>query len=735
VRSIPDLTRAEELLKEVFGFDSFRGTQEDIVGHVSAGGDALVLMPTGGGKSLCYQIPAMLRPGIGVVISPLIALMKDQVDALRQVGVRAAYLNSSLDLHEAELVKQALLEGELDLIYVAPERLLTDRFMGLLEKTDLSLFAIDEAHCVSQWGHDFRREYLGLGVLADRFPGVPRIALTATADDVTRREIIEKLNLDRAEQFIASFDRPNINYRVLDKQNARQQLLRFYRNEHEGESGIVYCLSRRSVDETVIWLQRHDVTAVPYHAGLNSETRRSNQERFLQEDGLVVVATIAFGMGIDKPDVRFVAHLDAPRSLESYYQETGRAGRDGLPANAFMTYGLGDVVTMRRMLESSEADEAHKRVTQQKLNALLGYCESPCCRRQVLLAYFGEVLEKPCGNCDTCLSPVEIWDGTVAVQKVLSAVYRTGQRFGAGHVIDVVLGKSTPRMARFGHDRLTTFGVGKELDGRQWRSVTRQLVAAGYLTTDADGIGSLKLTESSAAVLRGEVKVQLRRDPVITAAKRQAKKGVSVRNELRGELERELYEALRNLRSELAREQDVPPYVIFHDVTLRQMATDRPNSLLKLNHVTGVGEVKLNRYGPTFLTKILEYLNQTAEPEIAPFGPLEESPSPSYNESVTTDTASKTLELRLSGYTLEQIAEERNIKVRTVEGHLSELVHRGDLTAQEASGLITTQIEEILRAREALPQDLRGKLRPLFEVLGERYGYLQLKCALATLTP
>ena len=732
MRSIPDLARASQILKEVFGFDSFRDIQEEIVGHVSAGGDALVLMPTGGGKSLCYQIPAMLRPGVGVVISPLIALMKDQVDALRQVGVRASYLNSTLALSEAKHVERNLIDGELDLLYVAPERLLTDRFLGLLEKASLSLFAIDEAHCVSQWGHDFRREYLGLGVLGDRFPGVPRVALTATADDVTRREIIEKLNLDTAERFIASFDRPNIHYRVLDKQNARQQLLRFYQNEHQGQSGIVYCLSRRNVDETVNWLQRHDVKAVPYHAGLNGETRRCNQERFLQEEGLVVVATIAFGMGIDKPDVRFVAHLDVPRSLESYYQETGRAGRDGLPANAFMTYGLGDVVTMRRMLESSEAEEAYKRVTQQKLNALLGYCESPRCRRQILLSYFGEDLEKPCGNCDTCLSPVETWDGTVAVQKVLSAVYRTGQRFGAGHVIDVVMGKSTPRMVRFGHDQLTTFGVGKELDGRQWRSVTRQLVAAGYLTTDAEGIGSLKLTESSAAVLRGEVKVQLRRDPVITPDKRQAKKATPVRNELRGEVEQGLYEALRSLRSELAREQQVPPYVIFHDVTLRQMATDRSNSLLKLSHVTGIGEAKLKRYGPTFLAKILEYLNKTAEFKLPP--PEEESAS-SESKLVSTDTASKTLELRLAGYSLEQIAEERNIKVRTVEGHISELVYRNDLTAREACGLINHQIEEILRAREALPQDLRGKLRPLFEVLEERYSYLQLKCALATLTP
>ena len=729
MQGAPGLDRAERLLRSVFGYDTFRNRQAAIVDHVSAGGDALILMPTGGGKSLCYQLPALMRPGVGVVISPLIALMKDQVDALKQFGVQAAYLNSTLGLAEVRRVEQALLDGHLDLLYVAPERLLTERCLTLLDGCDLALFAIDEAHCVSQWGHDFRPEYLGLGVLAERYPGVPRIALTATADERTRSEIVEKLRLQRAERFLTSFDRPNICYRLVEKRSARQQLLHFYRSEHQGDAGIVYCLSRRSVDDTAAWLRERGFPVIPYHAGLDSATRRRNQERFLREEGLVVVATIAFGMGIDKPNVRFVVHLDLPRSLEGYYQETGRAGRDGLPASAFMTYGLADVVALRRLLESSDADDAHKRITQQKLDALLGYCESPRCRRQVLLAYFGETLEQPCGNCDTCLTPVATWDGTVAAQKFLSAVYRTGQRFGASHLVDLLLGKETPRMTRFGHDRLTTFGVGGELDGRQWRSVARQLVAAGYLTTDAAGHGSLKLSGRSAAVLRGEATVLLRRDPIVTRSGKDGRSPAALTDLSEGE--RDLFEALRDLRSELAREQGVPSYIIFHDATLRQMAGARPRNLRQLSGISGVGEAKLERYGATFLEKVLDHLGEEPRAAPVPAGP-DRPPFPASTDD-HSDSAERTLELFLAGVPLEAIARERNLKLRTVEGHLSELVRRGELTPEEAGGLGPDQVEEIERARETLPPAARSRLRLLFEAFEGRYTYLQLKCALAVL--
>ncbi|MGA7983052.1 MAG: DNA helicase RecQ, partial [Chromatiaceae bacterium] len=502
-----------EVLNRVFGYASFRDAQQQIVDQVIAGGDALVLMPTGGGKSLCYQVPALLRPGTAVVVSPLIALMQDQVDALRQLGVRAAFLNSSLPYDAAQAVEQALLSGELDLIYVAPERLLTDRFLSLLNRVRVALFAIDEAHCVSQWGHDFRPEYIQLSLLHERWPEVPRIALTATADAPTRNEIVNRLQLGEARQFVSSFDRPNIRYRIIHKEQPRRQLLDFLREEHPSDSGIVYCLSRRKVEETAALLCGQGFRALPYHAGLTAETRRANQSDFLRGEGVIIVATIAFGMGIDKPDVRFVAHLDLPKSVEAYYQETGRAGRDGLPADAWMTYGIGDVVTLRRLIEDSEADERFKRVELHKLNALLGLCETTECRRRVMLNYFGEPLDDPCGNCDTCLTPVETWDGTVAAQKAMSCVYRTEQRFGVNYLIDVLLGKDHERIRRFGHDRISTYGIGKELDADQWKSVYRQLVAAGLVAVDIEGHGALKLTEHSRPVLRDEREVRLRRDP------------------------------------------------------------------------------------------------------------------------------------------------------------------------------------------------------------------------------
>ena len=608
------MTTAAQLLHDVFGYSTFRGPQQAIVEHMAAGGDALVLMPTGGGKSLCYQIPALLRRGVGVVVSPLIALMQDQVAALEQLGVRAAFYNSSQEAGVADAVVARLVRGELDLVYVAPERLLTPRFLALLERLQagpgVALFAIDEAHCVSQWGHDFRPEYRELTVLHERFPKVPRIALTATADAPTRAEIVERLALHDARQFVSSFDRPNIRYRVMQKANARQQLLAFLQTEHAGDAGIVYCLSRKKVDETASWLADEGWDALPYHAGLDAATRAANQKRFLREEGVVMVATVAFGMGIDKPNVRFVAHLDLPKSMEGYYQETGRAGRDGLLADAWMTYGLGDVVSMRKMLASGDAPEERKRVERQKLDALLGFCESTACRHQTLLRYFGEDHPGRCGNCDNCLNPVDSWDATAAAQLALSCVYRTGQRFGVGHLIDVLLGKVTPQVERFRHNAVSTFGAGSGLAQAQWSSVYRQLVAAGLLAVDMEGFGGLQLTDAARPVLRGEQKVSLRRDVEVKQAARtrgaggkagKAKGGADARAALAGANENPLWAALKARRLELAREQGVPPYVIFHDSTLLEILSRRPKNLAALAGISGVGQAKLARYGEAFL--------------------------------------------------------------------------------------------------------------------------------------
>jgi ATP-dependent DNA helicase RecQ len=597
------LARAHEVLRSVFGYDAFRGQQADVIAHVIAGGDAMVLMPTGGGKSLCYQVPALVRPGVAIVVSPLIALMKDQVDGLRQLGVRAAYLNSSLAPGESRAIEEALRDGALDLLYLAPERLMMPYFLDLLGTLRVALFAIDEAHCVSQWGHDFRPEYRGLTVLHERFPDVPRLALTATADGPTRKDIADRLQLAEARTFVSSFDRPNIIYRLVDKKDARDQLLDFLKTEHPHASGIVYCMSRRKVDEVAAWLTRNGRVALPYHAGLDAQTRQAHQDRFIKEEDVVVVATVAFGMGIDKPNVRFVAHLDVPRSLEAYYQETGRAGRDGLPADAWMTYGLGDVVALRQMVQSSELDDRQKRIDLQKLDALLGYCETADCRRRVLLAYFGDALPEPCGNCDTCLTPVARWDGTVAAQKALSAVYRTGQRFGAQHLIDVLTGKETDRVVEWGHHQIKTFGVGKDMSRQTWQSVLRQLVAGGYLAVDIEGHGGLHLGHSAPAVVKGEATVAFRSDPAVgkvAGAARQAGSRRGAPAALEGE-DAVLWEALRQCRLDLAREQGVPPYVIFHDATLLDMLRQRPADLAGLSRIPGIGRSKLERYGEAFL--------------------------------------------------------------------------------------------------------------------------------------
>ena len=589
------------LLHRVFGHAEFRGPQQDIIEHIAAGNDALVLMPTGGGKSLCYQVPALLRDGVGVVVSPLIALMQDQVEALRQVGVRAEFLNSTLDAESASRVEQAMLAGELDLLYVAPERLLTPRFLSLLDRSAIALFAIDEAHCVSQWGHDFRREYRELTVLHERWPEVPRIALTATADPPTQREIAERLQLEDARRFVSSFDRPNIRYNVVQKDNGKRQLLEFL-GAHRDEAGIVYCLSRKKVEQTAEFLCEQGFKALPYHAGLDAEIRASNQRRFLREDGVVMVATIAFGMGIDKPDVRFVAHTDLPKSLEGYYQETGRAGRDGEPAEAWLCYGLGDMVLLKQMIEQSEAGEERKQLERRKLDQLLGYCESMQCRRQVLLAGFGETYPNACGNCDNCLQPAASWDATLAAQKALSCVYRTGQRFGAAHLIDVLRGSEGERIQQFGHDKLSTYGIGRDLDAKSWRGVFRQLVAAGLLEVDTEAFGGLRLTDASRAVLTGKQQVVLRKElPSKTERTRDRgpRTGVPVQaNDL------PLFGALRDLRALLAREQNVPAYVIFHDSTLRNIAEQRPGSLDELARVGGIGGAKLERYGEQLLETI-----------------------------------------------------------------------------------------------------------------------------------
>ena len=607
------VTSASEILQSVFGYTSFRGEQQAIVEHVAAGNDALVLMPTGGGKSLCYQIPALLRDGLAIVVSPLIALMQDQVDALSQLGVRAAFLNSSLDADSAREVQQRMQRGELDLLYVAPERLLSASFLALLDEVEthvgLALFAIDEAHCVSQWGHDFRPEYRQLTVLHERFPHVPRIALTATADAPTRHEIVERLTLEDARQFVASFDRPNIRYRVAQKANARQQLLAFIESEHAGDAGIVYCLSRRKVEETAAWLSERGRVALPYHAGLDAAVRNTNQQRFLREEGIVMVATVAFGMGIDKPNVRFVAHLDLPKSMEGYYQETGRGGRDGLPADAWMVYGLGDVVSMRQLLDSGDAPEERKRLERQKLDALLGYCESTACRHQAILRYFGEEHPGDCGQCDNCLDPVDTWDGTEAARMALSCVYRTGQRFGVVHLIDVLLGKMTDKVSQFRHHELSTFGIGSQLAQPQWSSVFRQLVAAGHLEADMQGYGGLRLTAAAKPVLKGEMEVWLRRDATPARKISKAERGARAREAYAGANDDPLWQALKARRLELAREQGVPPYVIFHDSTLLEILERRPQTLDELGRISGVGQAKLARYGDAFLKTLEDAAN------------------------------------------------------------------------------------------------------------------------------
>lgn len=710
------LLQAQRLLQSTFGYKSFRLHQAAVIDTLLQGRDALVLMPTGGGKSLCYQIPALQRTGTGIVVSPLIALMQDQVDALKDVGVRAAFLNSTLAWPEQQKVEAELAAGGLDLLYVAPERLLQDRTLGLLARTSLSLFAIDEAHCVSQWGHDFRPEYRQLKVLAERFPAVPRIALTATADERTRDEIVTELKLEQARRFVSSFDRPNIRYTIAEmgSMSARERLWRFLEAEHAGDSGIVYCLSRKAVEETAAWLSSKGRRALAYHAGLTPEVRRATQEKFLREDGLIVVATIAFGMGIDKPDVRFVAHLNLPKSIEAYYQETGRAGRDGEPANAWMAYSLQDIIQLRQWIAQSEGGEAFKQVQRAKLGALIGLCEAVSCRRQGLLAYFGERGRGPCGNCDNCLTPPQTTDGTTLAQKALSAVYRTGQRFGVTHVVDVLLGKVEERIIRNSHDRLSVFGIGTELDATGWRALFRQLVAAGYLAGDEEGYGTLQLTDAARPLLRGEARFLMREAPKSESRKARAKRETTSTIKVAAQDEA-LYTALKALRLRLAAEAKLPPYVICHDKTLIELAEKRPASEAALADITGLGASKIKRYGAAFLETISGFKKH----------PL--------LDNRLSATVNQTLGLHLQGLDAERIAAERRIEVSTVFGHFAEAIEAGLIEARSIIGLDEADIDEILGVFERLGTVDSGKLGPAHAALNGRYDYGTLKCLLAEL--
>ncbi|ORU93170.1 MAG: ATP-dependent DNA helicase RecQ [Cycloclasticus sp. symbiont of Poecilosclerida sp. N] len=703
------MTSAQEILQTTFGYDAFRSPQDEIINVLSNGGDAFVLMPTGGGKSLCYQIPALLREGTAIVVSPLIALMQDQVDALQELGIKAAFLNSTLKVTQARAVELQLLNGELDLLYVAPERLLNKGMLLLLDRCHIALFAIDEAHCVSQWGHDFRPEYQQLRLLHERFPKIPRIALTATADARTRAEIIAQLQLENARVFVNSFDRPNIHYAISEGNNPKLRMWRFIQENHATDAGIVYCLSRKKVETTAQWLSEQGRIALPYHAGLSQEVRQKHQQRFLREDGVIIVATIAFGMGIDKPDVRFVAHLSLPKSVEAYYQETGRAGRDGEPANAWMAYGLQDVLTLRQFLQNSKADEVHKRVEHSKLESMLGLCELIACRRQALLGYFDEALDKPCGACDNCVSPPEKWDGSEAAQKVLSTIYRTGQRFGVNYIIDVLRGKEDGRIQQNSHDQLSTFGIGKELSVTEWRTVFRQLIALGYISVEAESHGSLKLTKQSRPVLRGEKKLELRKQRKEESLSKEKSKKKPARPQ-----DEPLWEALRALRLQLAEEAGVPPYVIFHDTTLQEMIKKRPIILADMRYISGVGEQKIKRYGKRFLAEIAKY-------------PLDEL----FNNHLSA-TVNETLILYQTGMTIEDIAKQRELKQNNVYGHLADAIEAGLLDVKDVLDLEYSEYQEIIMTIESLEDESKGRLKLIYEALDKEYDYGIIKCVQAS---
>jgi ATP-dependent DNA helicase RecQ len=704
------LKRAQEILKTTFGYDCFRHAQQDVIQTLLDGDDVLVLMPTGGGKSLCYQIPALVLEGTAIVISPLIALMQDQVDALQQLGIPAAYLNSSLSAEQVFEVEQQLINQQLKLLYIAPERLLNSSLLALLDRCQLSLFAIDEAHCVSQWGHDFRPDYQQLKLLHQRYPRVPRIALTATADQRTRTEIVSQLQLEQARVFINSFDRPNIHYAISDSANPRERLWSFLQQNHSHDAGIVYCLSRKKVEQTAEWLTDKGRVALPYHAGLPQQLRQHNQQRFLRDEGVIIVATIAFGMGIDKPDVRFVAHLSLPKSIEAYYQETGRAGRDGEPANAWMAYGLQDVITLRQFMQDSNADEAHKRVEHHKLESMLGLCELITCRRQALLNYFDEQSLEPCGHCDNCQQPPEKWDGTEAAQKALSCIYRTDQRFGVNYIIDVLRGKSDQRIESNGHQQLSTFGIGKETSVIEWRSLFRQLIALGYIDVDMERHGALCLTEKCRPILRSEQRLELRKQTQVTLEGKTKKQKNTVRPQ-----DQALWDDLRALRLSLAEEAGVPPYVIFHDATLQEMIKHRPISILELARISGVGEQKLLRYGKAFLAEIERH-------------PLSEL----LNNRLSA-TVNETLMLYQQKRDVDEIAKQRDVKVNTIYTHLADAIEVGLLDVREVTGLSDSEFNEIIFTLESQEDQEKGRLKPVYDELEGQYNYGILRCVQASM--
>jgi len=698
------MASALDTLQHYYGYSAFRPQQEAIINAVVQGNDSLVIMPTGGGKSLCYQIPALLRHGTGLVVSPLIALMHDQVTALNAIGIKAAYLNSQLSAAEASEVIRQLRQGELQLLYIAPERLLTHDTLSLLQQVPLSLIAIDEAHCVSQWGHDFRPEYMKLGGLVQAFPQVPRIALTATADARTQDEIVQNLQLNNPARFVAGFDRPNIRYHIDSGPNGKERLLSFLNEHHPGDAGIVYCLSRNAVEKTAFWLMEKGRKAIYYHAGMDADERRQAQDRFLKEDGLIVVATIAFGMGIDKPDVRFVAHLNLPKSVEAYYQETGRAGRDGAEANAWLNYDLSDVVKLGQWIEQSQAPDIQKRVERHKLDALLGLCEITSCRRQALLSYFGETDTAPCGNCDNCLTPPDTYDGLIVSQKALSAVYRTEQRFGAAHVIDVLRGSQSERLKKFQHDQLSVYGKGEELDSKQWRGVFRQLTARGYLRADFEAYGALKLTAKARPLLRGEEGIQLRKE-IHASQTRKSKRSSSLSGP-----NQHLFEQLRECRKQLAEENDVPPYVIFHDSTLLEMAKYRPATLAELANISGVGDKKLEQYGKDFLTVI--------------------EANPAQAQDHLSETVAASYALHQQGLDIEAIAAKRRVGIPTIYDHLADCIAAGCLQLHDVVQLDSDQLGEITQAMSDLINPAAPKLRPVFEALDKQYDYGLLRCVL-----
>ena len=710
------MSAALNILNTVFGYPQFRGQQEAIISGVIEGNDALVLMPTGGGKSLCYQIPALVREGVGVVISPLIALMQDQVNTLQQLGIRAAFLNSTLTSEQTRDIELKLKQGDIDLLYIAPERLAIESTQRFLKALSISLFAIDEAHCVSQWGHDFRVDYLNLSVLHEQFPNVPRIALTATADERTRLEIQQRLQLENAPLYISGFDRPNIRYTIVQKQaskskSERHQLLDFIRKHHEGDVGVVYCLSRKKVDAVAQWLCEKGLNALPYHAGLSAEERKKNQHEFLMQDSIIIVATIAFGMGIDKPNVRFVAHLDLPKSIEAYYQETGRAGRDGQPANAWMAYGLQDIVILRRWIALSEADDTHKRLENYKLDAMLALCEQVHCRRQTLLHYFGETPKSRCGNCDTCIEPAQTWDGTIAAQQALSCIFRTGQRFGVAYLIDVLQGVETVRIRQFNHDKQSTFGIGKALDETQWHSVFRQLMARNLVTVDFEHFNTLQLTEKSRPILRGEERLMLRLETRPAKTPRATK--VVKKTHLAEDIKSRFWEALRAKRRELAENQSIAPYMIFQDATLMAMLESKPRSLAEMGEISGVGEHKLQAYGVDFLNIVQTF---------------------TLIEDQNLSSSALSIQLFKLGHDIASLAVVRQLQETTIYGHLAEGIGQKELSLSDVIDIPDTDIQTIKSAIESLPDEYKNSVKLVYEALDEKYSYGVLRCVRAALS-